>query len=252
MGAPTQGVCSAWATTDDVLECSACTDADLDLLTSMIGIASDVLYMMTGQQWRGSCSATVRPYELSCSCSRPGSCKTIHETSLGAYPITAINSVKVREYYGGPLQTLTSSQYRMDNHRTLVRLNEPNGTNPGWPRSQDLHQNEGGDGVFFEVAYDYGSAPPAGGVHAAAVLACEMALACDQGSGKCRLPKRTQSVVRQGVTQEFVAPELFIQEGLVGIYEVDLWVRSVNPNRRRRSGAIYSPDLTTRYRVAGT
>lgn len=51
------------------------------------------------------------------------------------------------------------------------------------------------------------------------------------GGGKCRLPRRVQTVSRQGVTYQMVDPTDIYRDGLTGLPEVDIWIASVNPNR---------------------
>ena len=41
---------------------------------------------------------------------------------------------------------------------------------------------------------------------------------------------------------DFADPLLFLDKGQVGIYEVDLWVKSVNPARLQRRAAVYRAD----------
>jgi hypothetical protein len=83
------------------------------------------------------------------------------------------------------------------------------------------------------------------GAHAAGVLAMEFARACTKG--KCRLPKGTRSVARQGVVYD-IEPGLF-PDGFTGIQEVDAFIAMWNPQARTSGSRIYSPDLAADYRV---
>ena len=235
-------VCNLWATVDDV--CGPCSDLDANLLDRMLLVASETLYVLSGRQFRGGgCEVTVRP-SFPCGIDY-GLCGGPFEVILPHYPVTEILEVKVRQNHLGDLEVLTEDQYRLDNHSTLVRLQDSDGVYRGWPR-QEVRQNSNGTGTYFEVSYTYGSAPPALGVTAAADLACEFALACDPASaGKCKLPKNVQNVVRQGVSQEFIDVTQFLAEDLMGIHSSDVFLRAFNPQKLRRRASVWSPDLPT-------
>lgn len=233
-------VCNVWATTEDI--CAPCDDMDTDLLKDMLLVASETLYVLSGRQFRGAgCEATVRP-EFPCGVDY-GACGGPYEVLLPHYPITEVTEVKVRQTYDGDLETLTADQYRLDNHSILVRLQDSDGVYRAWPR-QEIRQNSNGTGLYFEVTYTYGQSPPSLGVLAARDLACEFALACDpSAAGKCRLPRNVQSIVRQGVSQEFIDVTQFLAEDIMGIHSVDVFLRSFNKSKLRRRATVWSPDL---------
>jgi hypothetical protein len=93
----------------------------------------------------------------------------------------------------------------------------------------------------WHVTYEFGTPPPPGGRMAASVLACQIALNRCGGDG-CVLPQRLQSITREGVSLAFADPLDFLTRGEVGIYEVDLWLNSVNPNKIMRRAAVYRAD----------
>jgi len=268
-----QVVCAPWATPEDV--CSPCNDYVFDqlVLTDMLQVASDLLYQMSGEQFSGVCSDTVRPcgrrlrddrpayhgvpynwsnswqwWEQSwgwCRCNRPTQrngagcgCNGPSEITLGAEPITHIDQVKIDGV------VLDPSSYRIDDERWLVRLPDVGSTQPQtWPCCQrmDLPATEEGT---FEVSFQYGRAPTAAGVHAAAVLGCELALLCDpETAGQCRLPQRVTSLTRQGISEVMLDPFDFLDNGRTGLIEIDLFLHAENPNRLQRSASVMSPDL---------
>jgi hypothetical protein len=93
----------------------------------------------------------------------------------------------------------------------------------------------------WSVSYLQGAEPPLGGQLAAAMFACQIALnRC--GSDGCVLPQRLKQITREGVSMDFADPLEFLDRGEVGIYEVDLWLKSVNPNRIQRRAAVYRAD----------
>jgi hypothetical protein len=96
-----------------------------------------------------------------------------------------------------------------------------------WP-TQDLARPAGEVGTW-QVEYGRGVPVPVGVGVLVGTLALEFLNACS--GGKCRLPRRVQSVSRQGVNFQMVDPTDIYRSGLTGIPEIDVWLSSVNPNR---------------------
>lgn len=111
----------------------------------------------------------------------------------------------------------------------------------GWPR-QDLTLPSTEPGTFA-IRYLQGAEPPAGAEYVVGVLAAEF-YAAATGEGKCRLPRRTSQVQRQGVTVSVADPEEVINAGLTGIAEIDMWIRALNPYRLAQPTTVWSPDLS--------
>lgn len=279
--APRTGPCSPWVTAADVVAQPGCAAIDPGLAAKMATVASEMLYILSGQQFTGACGpVTVRPISRPTdqdtrgiaglgfsgsggylaswgSCTAYGAqsgainhfgCSNPPEVELGAYPITEIELVKIDGIVIPP------NEYFIQDYRTLVRRRPSAGATPterwGWPTCQliDLPSTEVGT---FSVTYLYGVAPPAGGALAAAVLAGELAL--DQTGKATRLPKRVTSLTRQGVAAMIVDPMDFLKAGLTGIYDVDLWLRTINPGGNRRKAIVFSPDMGRPRRMpAGT
>lgn len=262
------GPCDDWIDAADLFDCGPCAaiglaDQDGALAARMVTVASEVLFHLSGRRFPGACSDTVRPcrrvveYPTQpgweswgsarwgvCACQAPlphrsCGCPTLDEVYLGHAPITGITSV----YVDGVL--LDPSTYRVDDDRYLVRID-----GEGWPCCQDLTADPTADPNTFQVVYDYGIAPPQSGVEAARVLACELYQGCT--GGDCRLPQRVTSVTRQGVTMVMLDPFDFLENGKVGIYAVDLFLRTYNPHGRRRSAFVASPDVGVPVRRVGT
>lgn len=256
--------CSVWATTDDF--CGSCgTDEFIDALDSdladrMLQAASNILYRLTARQFPGLCESTIRPcskprlYTLptrytseytyvgwlnSCGCWPRGcGCRGLSEILLSP-TVVSVDEVIVDGV------TLDSADYRIDDYHKLVRLDGER-----WPCCPNLSVDATEAGSF-QITYSHGAEPPAEGVHAAAVLACELILACN-GSSECRLPRRVQSVTRQGVSMVVLDPLDFFDQGRTGLAEVDLFIKSVNPKGRQRNSGVYSPDINPRFRKVNT
>jgi hypothetical protein len=242
----TSGVCEPWTDLASVRglpgfpDSTQVPDATVELA---IGWATDVLFDLSGKQWPGECEDTVRPLgDHRCrsvsnwrreAVLRGGGwfgrgCMGIPEVDLGVYPLVSIQEVLLDGV------DLDPTSYRIDNRRLLTRVD-----GQGWPCWQDVTKASDQPGTW-EVSFTYGEVPPAGGVGSATIFARELALAF-ANNNSCRLPSRTQTVARQGVT--IVAyPQSILDGGRTGLPEVDLWLASVNPKKIRQQATIMSPD----------
>lgn len=116
-----------------------------------------------------------------------------------------------------------------------------------WPECQDATVGNGSVGTW-SISYRHGRPVPSGGQVAAGVLSCEITKAlCNDTT--CALPKRVQSITRQGVSVAFLDPQDFLTEGKTGIYLVDLWLHQVNPNRLARRARAFSVEQFRRRKV---
>jgi hypothetical protein len=229
VGGDSPVLCAPWVGAVEVAGC--CTEANVDLLARWALVASEVLYLRSGQQWPGSCTRTVRPCPSDC-----GACGCCWAPTITLFDdVTAI--VEVRQ--DGEL--VPESGYRLDEGRYLVRLAGADGQNEGWRNCQRLDLPATEDGTL-EVTYRFGRNPPWSGVQAAATLACQLALACTS-PGECKLPERVQTVTRLGVTMSIVDSFDFLDEGRLGIYEVDAFLAAVNPGRLQSAPSVISPDF---------
>jgi hypothetical protein len=92
-----------------------------------------------------------------------------------------------------------------------------------------------------EITYKYGIAVPVAGKMAARKLAIEFARLW-AGDEMCELPQRVTSVSRQGVSYTILDNQEFIQELRTGLYEIDLFLKTVNPDNARRRSRVFSVD----------
>ncbi|MYZ38432.1 MULTISPECIES: hypothetical protein [unclassified Streptomyces] len=132
---------------------------------------------------------------------------------------------------------LDPSAYRLDNGHLLVRTD-----GECWPDCQDMNVGITEAGSFAVTLSPGLPLPPAGAI-AAGELACEFAKACS-GDASCALPQQLQSLSRQGINVQVVDPQAITGDGLTGIANVDLWIRSVNPTSKRQRSRVHSPDVT--------
>ncbi len=241
-------------------------------------IASELLYELSGRVYTGDCGpVTVRPLSRptdidtrawaaglapngwmsswgSCAYAygfgSPGvlshyGCSNPPEIELGAYPVTAIEKVLIDGV------EIPADEYELRDHRTLIRLRPTVASIPterwGWPTCQhnDLPDSEQGT---FSVTYRYGQPPPSAGVLAARKLAEYLVL--PQLGDTSKYPQRVTNIQRQGVSAMVVDVMDVLKSKSSGIYEVDLFLLSVNPNKASRQAAVWSPDLGRPRRTA--
>ena len=92
-----------------------------------------------------------------------------------------------------------------------------------------------------EITYAYGVPVPVAGKMAARKLAIEFARLW-AGDEMCELPQRVTSVSRQGVSYTILDNQEFIDELRTGLYEIDLFLKVVNPDNARRKSKVFSVD----------
>jgi hypothetical protein len=92
-----------------------------------------------------------------------------------------------------------------------------------------------------EITYSYGLPVPVAGKMAARKLAMEFARLWS-GDEMCELPQRVTSVSRQGVSYTILDNQEFIDELRTGLYEIDLFLKVVNPDNARRKSKVFSVD----------
>lgn len=264
------GPCAGWITGVDVLK--FCEDMDPGLAETLAGDASDLMFGILGRQFRGVCQDIVRPTRLGCSCWLSGSpagggwpitwgfwsafgmpgwswsdalppagCGWISEYPL-SYPVSQILAVKV----GGSV--LDPARYRVDEQRLLVRLDDSDGSNPGWPVCQNMLLDDSKPGTW-SVSFTYGIAPPQLARDAAAALACQLGQSIS--GGDCALPVGTTKVTRQGIEINRGLFADFTKGGSTGIPLVDAAIRAYNPNQLQIQSQVWSPDLPTFGRHVG-
>jgi hypothetical protein len=172
-------------------------------------------------------------FNLTCgTCGDRCSCGHVEELKLPG-PVASIQSIQIDGV------AVPSGAYRVDNNRYLVR------TDDGvWPECQDMGKNDGVVGTW-SITYSRGIPVPVHGQVAAGVLACEFARAAC-GDSACQLPKRLQSLTRQGVSVAILDSFDDIDSGHTGIWLIDSFIASMT--KPKRGGSVRSPDLVSRGR----
>ncbi len=229
--------------------------------------ASQVLYELSGRQFPGLCERTVRPCVPGCGCwptrewawgawdpwygwwggsglsgdsgSGRGCCGCLSEVKLAGYPVRAVTEVLIDG------ATIAAENYRLDQNKYLVYMNDADGKPQFWPSCQNLARDDTEQGTFA-VTYDYGADPPELGLLAAIQMACQIAAAAS--GGECALPAGTVRVARQGITVDMER----LRTALNQLVLVAQFLQTYNPNGLRRRAAVWSPDITKFGRSVGT
>ena len=94
----------------------------------------------------------------------------------------------------------------------------------------------------IEITYSYGTEPPTLGKMAARTLAIEFVKLWN-GHDDCALPQRVTSISRQGVSYTLLDSQDFIDDMRTGLYAVDLFLKSVNPDKARAKARVFTPDV---------
>lgn len=221
------------------------TDIDTQQQTDAENLAVAVLWSLSGRQF-GVCPVIARPCRQPCngllnewgyglpmgvpffpvwdggnwrniSCNCGPKCSwvapnVVHLVSSGQ-PIQDVTEVVIAG------EVLPDDQYKLEGD-LLYRIGAD------WPH-QDLTRPLDEPGTW-SVTYTRGNPPPPGTAKLVGLLAQEFLAACS--GGKCRLPRRVQSVSRQGVSYQMIDPTSILKEGKTGIPEIDLWLQAVNPH----------------------
>lgn len=238
--------------------------------------ASEVLYELSGRIYTGQCGPhTIRPV------SRPTDADTRTWgamlspmgwfSSWGMASSYGAGSPGVRSHYYSSdpptirlpypvteiLQVLIdgviipADEYELRNNVELVRIRPTASFTPterwGWPTSQIMDLPDSQEGTF-SVTFRFGIDPPAAGQLAAKKLG-EM-LALPQLGDTTAYPNRVTSIARQGVTMQVASVIDLLEKKSSGIYEVDLFLNAVNPDRLKRQATVWSPDVARPRRQA--
>ena len=207
-------------------------DPDHPYAPIAVEIASNLLFQLTGEKFQGihsvteyytkdgSASLSYQPelidgqmYNLPVSSlsSRPrasGQSMGDRNLYLRHNPVLSVQSVSISG------NVLDPSTYTIRNRKYLVR----NG-HARWIFDSNTE---------VVVSYTYGANPPKAGIAAATRLANELIWA-ESGDEQCSLPATVTSVDRKGISITVTDPQQFLDQGKVGIYEVDMFIRAYNP-----------------------
>lgn len=202
--------------------------------TEAVATASFIMYKLSGERYTGVQHATesygsgyfnpmkLQPVLVQGDIKNIPIHEGIRELRLRNSPVVSVESV----HLGGVL--MDPSEYSLRNNAYIVKKNSiPWILDPLY----DL-----------VVSYTYGSAIPAAGKQAAIRLANELIYAYTDDS-QSALPQRiVTQITRQGETMTILDPLNFLQAGRTGVYEIDLFLAAVNPNKAKKKSKVFSVD----------
>lgn len=257
-------LCGPWATPADVPEKWRQRASD-DQWVTILRMAAEILFSMTGEQWRGTgCEQRMElrsrphagdgvwPSPWVCGCwsvmwqanytsvasawlSRPG------WAGIHPHPVAVqldADATAVTEVTLADGTVLDPTAYRLSGAGWLERID-------------GKHWSVCGPTGPTTITYSRGMPPPLGGIIACVNFAIEMV---KSWSGEaCAIPQTATQVTRQGLSVQ-IDPTAFLKDHRTGVIMVDQWIESVNPllkggGRRRREAQIWSPDLPTGTRI---
>lgn len=271
---PSYDVAAPWATIDDlVAPCCPGESADVELLEDVLLGASTILYRLTGRLWFGEAVDIIRPtgdytagleswqsydgyagrsdvgYQQwpgmwgACGCNRDrAGCWSTSEIRLPGYPVVSVDEILIDGV------VLSAAHYRVQDRSRLVYVPQTGETREGWPCCQNVTLATTQPDTW-QVTYSWGVAPPRFWQRMAAVLACEFYKSMTPTkSGECRLPKRIQSITRQGVTIAVLDSFDVFTKGLTGIPEIDMAIMALRTDNSSNGSRVVIPGSRPTYR----
>lgn len=230
MTQPTRLICQPWASLVDLESWPNKPELDDDTWDDLLWMASEMLYLWSAKQYSGGCHSTVSlefrqsstswcsPWDVSDRAigqARDGVRQQV-VARLPDAPVTGIESVV------GPDDTvyIRGVDFTADYSSGLIRR-----TSGYWRHGTT-------------VTYTHGLIPPIGGVRACIALTAELGKLWT--GGKCNLPKRVESISREGITIGLVSS---LQGWRTGLWDIDAWLASSNPRMMAKRASAWSPDV---------
>lgn len=199
-----------------------------------VATASLILYKLSGEKFTGVQTTTesygsgyfspmkLEPVVLQGDIQNIPLQAGIRELRLRNSPVVSVQSIK----HAG--KVMDPNEYSLRNNAYVVRANSV-------PWILDPLYD-------LEVSYTYGTPIPAAGKRAAIRLANELIWASTD-STECGLPQRiTTQITRQGESMTVLDPLNFLQAGRTGVYEIDLFLAAVNPDKAKKKSKVFSVD----------
>lgn len=224
--------------------------ADDEYAYDAVKVASQLLWSMSGRKYSGIVTVTER-YVCASRAYRLGASSRNYSPELVGGDVYNIPFDEFDEYAELTTDGMSPSSRLRLRGRPVVRIHSIRDRvgriiDPANYYLVDHSTIQAKAGVSWapcniEVTYSYGSPPPAAGKAAARVLAKEFIKLWN--GDDCDLPARVTSISRQGVSYTLLDSQDFIEEMRTGLYIVDLFLKSVNPDKARTKSRVFSPDV---------
>jgi hypothetical protein len=216
-----------WLTNADTVEPAG------EFTTEAVASASLILHKLSGERYSGVNTVTevygtghyatynIQPVVIDGQIRHLPLSTGQRELRLRHAPVRSVESIKLNGVVMDP------SMYSLRNNAYIVREHSV-------PWVVDVLWE-------LEVSYTYGVPIPAAGRNAAIRLANELIWA-KTNSRECTLPERVTSITRQGESLTMLDPLNFLKEGRTGVYEIDLFLSVINPNKAKKKSKVFSVD----------
>jgi hypothetical protein len=234
MTQPTRLICQPWASLADLEAWPNRPQLDDDTWEDLLWMASEMLYLWSGKQYSGGCRSTV---ELKFRERPAWDCMTVRHSVMGFAPGSVRHQVVAR-LPDAPVTGIES-------------VIAPDGTE--YVRGVDFTANYS-TGIIEKISgnwvggttatYTHGLLPPIGGMRAVIALTVELGKLWT--GGKCNLPKRVESISREGITIGLVSS---LQGWRTGLWDIDAWLASANPHMMPKRASAWSPDVPYARRI---
>ncbi len=236
--------------------------ADSDYAYEAVKTASYILWSMSGRKFSGTTTVTERyvsqydPY-LRAGGSRLQYQPTLINGQVENIPQGGFGRNSHRDFQGDGTSSYSRIRLRGRKVVRIHSLRDMNGNiiDPSTYYLVDHSTvfgtpNATWSAANVEVTYTYGSPPPTAGKAAARILATEL-VKLYENDDTCALPQRVTSIVRQGVTYTVLDNQAFVDELKTGIYAIDLFLKTANPDKARARSRVFSPDTPRARRIIG-
>jgi hypothetical protein len=236
--------------------------AESDYAYEAVKTASYMLWAMSGRKFSGTTTVTERYVTVNDPYLRAGGSRLNYQPTLISgrvenIPIGGFGRHSHRDYLGDGTSSYSRIRLRgrkvvrVHNMRTL-RGDIIDPTMYYLSEHSTIYATPTAtwDPSNVEVTYTYGTPPPVAGKAAARILAVEL-VKLYEGDDTCALPQRVTSVTRQGVTYTILDNQSFIDEMKTGIYTIDLFLKTVNPDKAKARARVFSPDTNRARRITG-
>jgi hypothetical protein len=233
-----------WVTPDEL----GAPYADSEFSYEACKSASGLLWSMSGRKYSGITTVTER-YVCQNRIFRYGASTNTYQAVLLD---GAVFNIPADEFEGGVVDGLSpESRIRLRGRPVqkihMIRRRDGVILDPSAYYLVDHSTVQAATGIPWtpcnlEITYSYGTYAPTMGRMAARTLAIEF-VKLFEGSDDCALPQRVTSIARQGVSYTLLDNQDFIEEMRTGIYMVDLFLKSTNPDKARAKARVFSVDV---------